>query len=73
MVDSDNPVLGGPRTMMGLDVKIVEPGTTVTDERTGERVTVTDEVSAVAWPWYYCTKVGWGRLLITFEQNKSGA
>lgn len=66
-----NPTLGEKHpTLMGYRLEVVPDGTTVTDERTGEQVTVVGTVSAMAGGTLFCTEEVYRRLMDEFGELK---
>jgi hypothetical protein len=55
--------------LMGLRVEVVEPGTQITDERTGQVEVVSDGVAVKADNTLYCTKAVYVRIKQEFERN----
>jgi hypothetical protein len=63
-----NPIIqGGERTLMGLRLVVVEPGTKITNERTGREETVGDDGAVKAGNTMYCTKAVYVRLVQEFQ------
>lgn len=63
-----NPLFDGGRygSLMGIRVEVVEPGTEITDERTGQKETVRDDSTLLAGNVLYCTKPIADRLAAEF-------
>lgn len=56
---------------MGMRIQVVEPGTTITDNRTGQSETVPDGGAVKAGDTLYCTKAVYVRLQQEFEKLKA--
>lgn len=57
------------QTLMGLKLEVVEPGTRITDERTGQTEIVGEGGAVKAGSTMYCTKSVYVRLVQEFERN----
>lgn len=70
---SGNPLFSGFDRLQyeGFRIEIVEAGTEITDERTGQTETVPENGAVLAGNRCYCTKATAARLRREFEQNKN--
>jgi hypothetical protein len=63
----NNPILNDKQhALFGLQLVIVEPGTEITDERTGQKEVVGDDGAVKAGNTMYCTKPVYARLMQEF-------
>lgn len=70
---TNNPLFSGfgHQSYSGYNIEIVEAGTSITDERTGQSETVPENGAVFAGNRCYCTKATAARLHQEFEKNKS--
>lgn len=65
-----NPILDGyDGSLFGLRLVVVEPGTKITDERTGDSEVVGEGGTVKAGNTLYCTKSVHARLMQEFSRN----
>lgn len=59
----------GRKQFMGYTVRVVEPGTVIIDDRTGQQETVGEDGAVIAASRIYCCRAVYYRLVKEFENG----